>query len=211
MIVACFAVTAVVVATGLAESPATRPTLPRVAYVIDASMSMRPKFDESRDAVLAAVKELPADTQFTVLVDIGDVLQRYPVAGLGPATDANKQAAERMLKNDRLIPKGDGHLDVAVLTACKMKVAGVWLYSDGDIPINSEQVVKRIIAAGKDNKVPIHTRLALAGTRKREEILFQIAKDTGGTCLDEKGAVIVELPPEKTNVAKPGSNIFSDK
>jgi hypothetical protein len=196
----------------LAAGPATRPTAAtRVAYVIDASQSMKPKFADARDAVLAAVKDLPADTQFAVVIDIGDVQQRYPQAGLGAATDANKTGLERFLKNDRLVPKGDGHLDTAVTLACKMKVAAVWLYSDGDFPINSEQVVKRIIAAARENKVAIHTSLALAGTRKREEVLLQIAKDTGGVCLNDKGETITELPPEPSNTVKPGQNIFDAK
>jgi hypothetical protein len=182
-----------------------------VAYVIDASQSMKPKFADARDAVLAAVKDLPTDTQFAVVVDIGDVQQRYPQAGLGPASDVNKTGVERFLKNERLVPKGDGHLDVAVATACKMKVAAVWLYSDGDFPINSEQVVKHIIATAKENKVAIHTSLTLAGTRKREEILLQIAKDTGGTCLNDKGEAVTELPPEPSKTVKPGQNIFDTK
>jgi hypothetical protein len=196
----------------LAAGPATKPATPqRVAYVIDASLSMKPKFPDARDAVLAAVKELPADAQFAVIIDIGDVQQRYPQAGLGPASDANKTGVDRFLKNDRLAPKGDGHLDVAVATACKLKVSAVWLYSDGDIPINSEQVVKRIIAAAKENKVTIHTNLSLAGTRRREEVLLQIAKDTGGTCLNDKGETVTELPPEPSNTVKPGQNIFDTK
>jgi hypothetical protein len=187
----------------------TQPATPgRVTYVIDASVSMKPKFADARATVLAAIKDLPADTQFAILIDIADVTQRHPVAGLTPANPANEAAAERFLNNDRLVPKGEGKLDIAVATACKMKPSAVWLMSDGDIANNSDVVVKRIIASARESKVAIHTRLALAGTRKREEVLLQIARETGGTCLNDKGEAITELPPIKDNTHKPGGNIF---
>ena len=39
----------------------------------------------------------------------------------------------------------------------------------------------------------------------------KIARETGGTCRNDKDEVITELPPEKTNEIRPGSSIFSDK
>lgn len=187
----------------------TRPApLPRVVYVIDASLSMKPKFAEARDAVLAAVKELPAETRFAVLIDLDGVIQRYPVAGLGVASEANKAALERFLKNDRLVPRGDGKLDVAVTAGAKLKPTTLWLYSDGDIPINSDVVVKRMINAAKQEKVPVNTQLSFAGTRAREEVLFKIAQDTGGQCLNVQGEAITELPPERTEPSNRGKTVF---
>lgn len=189
--------------------PATKPAGPmRVAYVIDASLSMKPKFADAREAVLTAVKDLPADTQFSVLIDFDGVIQRYPVSGLGAATDANKAAAERFLKNEKLTPRGDGKLDIAIAAAAKLKPAAVWLFSDGDIAGNSDVVVKRLIASAKQEKVPVHTRLSLAGTRAREEVLFKIAQDTGGQCRNAQDEILTELPPEKVEPRTSGKTVF---
>src|SRR5688572_20095203 len=91
----------------------TKPAAKRVVFVFDASLSMKPHFAPACDQVAAAVKELPADGQFAIVIDIGEVQQRFPHSGYAAAADNQKAAAERFLRNDKLVPKGEGRLDSA--------------------------------------------------------------------------------------------------
>lgn len=211
---------AVLILGCLAAAPATQPaTRPiRVVFVVDASGSMQPAFrgddyPKVQDEVAAGVAQLPDGQQFAVFIDSADKTIRFPQNGYATANEASKALAVKFITDPKLKATGSGQLDRAVAAACALKPDTLFLVTDGDLRSERPQIPEQLIATAKQASVAVNTSFVFArdGAQPAEQLLFQIATETGGRCLDRKGKAVETMQSPTSRPARTGPSIFQER
>lgn len=166
----------------------------RVIFVLDAGRSMSSKYEAATAHLAKAVGELPAGTQFNVLL-AGE--EAKPVAFSPkpvPATAEARAAVEAFFSNNHA--GGVGPVLPAVQMAIERGADLIWLVTDGDVgrPDVFRAEVKKANSRGRSriNTVLFHGDPDRRQWARRAEFMLAIAEENGGRCFDGAGELTAE-------------------
>lgn len=189
---------------GPGAGAAARPKPPgAVVFILDVSGSNINNWEKVRDEVLRAVRRFPAEQRFNILLAAAgrlEQLDRRPVA----ATDAAKARAARLLEGAQMTGLSD--MVPALEAVTNQQPGTVWLGSDGeDFPDNTKvlETARRLHAKTKavvNVVVPPADGSGVSDAARA--FLADLARATGGRCIDLKGNV-VGIPPQTKDADAP--------
>jgi hypothetical protein len=127
-------------------------------------------------------------------------------AKLSVAAPKTTRAAIEFVGNHA--PHGGGNLIPALRAAFEQQADEIWLYSDGDVT-DWTRVLAEVERLVKGRRVRINTRLQFANDADHEGMMVEIARKSGGICLNREGNPIdlekvARFVPDPD--AKPGGN-----
>lgn len=190
-----------------AEAPATKPAEgPRsVVYALSAGGSMLNQWADASDQALKAIGSLDAGTRFNVVVWTGQRAVTFrptlQVAGRDSAAEVQKFLAG-------VSPGGGSDLGALIVGAVDLRAEVVWVGSNGSTP-DPKKCLAQVAAVNKRAHCKINTTTLFARYAGVEDqsLLWRLAAENGGRCVDAKGRAI------KTDPAAPapppsGPSIF---
>ena len=161
-----------------------------IVYVSDHSGSMLDSYDIVHAEIARSIGALSETQSFHVILLTGGRPKEKPPRRLVPATDAHKLAAARFLKN---VAKPQGQTDpipaltraLEVLARADRSRKGklIYLLTDGEFRglHGRKEVLELLAEANRDKQVHVNTILHYHSLPEAEELLRQIARDSGGT------------------------------
>jgi len=198
-----------------ASQPTTQAATPagsrprRVVFVVDASGSMMTKLDAVRVQIRAGLQELAERDYFNLVAEQNGGAVPF-AKQMTLATPANVQEAAKWIM--ALEARGGGSFDHALPAGLNLHPDSIWLVSDGDLdaPLETLKAIRKANTA----RIPINTvfhfaemaggRVVTIGVKAgsapaaigsaAERLLWQIAEDSGGICLDREGKRILQPP-----------------
>jgi hypothetical protein len=157
----------------------------RILYLIDGSGSMDNQIADLKAEVLKAIAELRPDQSFAIVIDSERAPQPLRFV---PATAGNKQIARELL--NRITTSGDGDALAAFQQALQLNPDVIWWLTDGslgDAMLDIENQIR------KRNTRPVRINTVTAfggGDEKSKRLLWKVAQDSGGKCINAKGEVV---------------------
>jgi hypothetical protein len=184
-----------------AGAPTTRPASggkpKRVVFVVDCRPDPEHRL-RATEEVLKAIDELDKDQWFNVVIQPADDAIPLSKTFLLP-TPANRKRAEDLLK-PAYFAYGRG--DLAFRIALQWRPDVIWYVGrGGPYP---EKLVSDVAALNAKTKVRINSTVLLAEPRETgvRHVLWQLAHDSGGECVDADGKPLAE-PSIPVHVAPP--------
>ena len=165
----------------------------RVVFILDGSGSMLNVFDQAKDDLRQRVSELKPDQMFAVILD-SDWSSPFPKLLLA-ADEQNKTRVLSFTVN--LKCRGAGHLIPVFKAALAMNPNEIFWISDGsdfDDKVDLAEIQKINV---KKVKINTNTKCVRSDDQapRARWMLWTLAAQSGGVCLDEKGEPITEAPP----------------
>src|SRR6266436_826404 len=167
-------------ATALAPKGAGK----KVMYLLDGSGSMVNVFDAARMEVRKAIDDLAAGDAFNVIFDSDNFSSAFPA--LLPATDRNKKQCYDFL--DKAFVRGENDPIAAMEKAFAQKPNFIWWLTDGSLN-DTPRKIAETIDRRNTNRIRINTITLLAAEDHADErwLLWKVAHDSGGKCIDKNG------------------------
>lgn len=183
-----------------AAGPASKPAAAgKVVFLVDATGSINPLFDNVRKAVNGRIGALTAEQKFNVVrFQDGGVTGAW--TGLrAPDADA-RRVAQKFL--DKTEPQGSYGELAALRAAFALKPDEIWFWSDGEITDDFAGLFKLVASLNPTKAVRINTCI-VRESRDYRWLLVRLARDSGGICLDEKGNPVALDEAAASPPAKP--------
>lgn len=172
--------------------PATNPAK-RVVFLIDTSGSMLLRLPEVREEVGKALTALRADQEFC-LIGAGESVAALDAATL-PTTPVNMARAAGWLNGLQAV--GEADAVAGLRAALGMHPDVIWFVTDGDLADHAA-VLKYLRQQNRD-RVRINTTLRFATGAEDDStrFLWQLARESGGVCVDAGGKPLPAGGPDK--------------
>ena len=162
----------------------------RVLFVLDGSGSMLSRLDVGQKIVRDAIKGLPTNQTFNVLVaaEHARCLRGAPVA----ATEENKNAGTALV--DKTTARGAADVLSAVQMAFDQQPDVVYLVTDGEV--QKTQKLAEAVAKMNGGKAKINTTVACCASDNVAgmKALWRIAHESGGVCTNDQGIPLTSEP-----------------
>jgi hypothetical protein len=173
----------------------------RVVFILDGAGSMLNVFDRAKDDLRERISELKPDQLFAVVFDT-DGPNPFPNLLLA-ASEQNKAKVLTIMAPLRC--RGAGKLAAVIKAALAMNPNEIFWISDGSDSNDTPDLAE--IQKINVKKVKINTNTKLVRTDEQAPrarwMLWTLAAQSGGVCLDEKGEPITEAPPTPPDPPQP--------
>ena len=162
----------------------------RVLFVVDGSGSMLSRLDVAQKIVRDAVKSLPPNQAFNVVLaaEHARCFRGAPV----PATEENKSAASALI--DQTTARGAADVLTAVQIAFDQQPDVVYLITDGDV--QKTEKLAEAMAKMNAGKAKVNTTVACCASDNVAgmKALWRLAQETGGVCTNDQGIPLTSEP-----------------
>ncbi len=166
-------------ATAVAVTPAVAKAIKSVLFIRDTSSNDIRAMD---DDILRSIEQLTPDQKFNIFLHGSNGVTTLAPGYFLAATPENQRRAKSFLNT---WSGGSAHLEEALRSAINYKPDVIWVVGIGDAK-DPASVLKAIKAANTTH-IPINTTIKYSRTGEADHFHWQLAKDSGGVCVNSKG------------------------
>ncbi len=168
----------------IAELEGKRPTsAPVRKYNKVIFVSYAPTPDYAEVATIGqSINDLQADQSFNLFIPYRDGVDALQKGFFVLATPENKRRAGKLLARHRFY---EGHLEDALKAAINYRPDLICVATKGEVK-EMEATLKMLRQANGAHPIPIDTCLKFSPSVQMQHFLWQLSKESGGVCLDEK-------------------------
>lgn len=166
-----------------------------VVFILDTSASMQPHLAAIGPTIVEAVRAMPAEKQFSVMLYSGSKLAARPARGLWPSGKEKAGLLAAFLKQARPggrrtdpIPAVRRALRILDDESLAGKRRAVVLLTDGMVAMHTQVLKANLATRNADPKAAIHVHLRGEASKKLLARLQQIAEENNGTLRHENAA-----------------------